>query len=412
MVAGGVLTDLVSLGILASWVPRDVVDEVIAESGKGARRSGGKLPPHVVVYFVAALALFPDEDYEEVCVRLTEALRSWGCWGEQWEPPTKGAVTQARQRLGPEPLREVFARVAAPAATLDTAGAFLGPWRLMSLDAMEWDVPDTPGNRAFFGVRSGGNGAGALPKARVMTVSECASHAAVMAVIGPASGGKGSGEQSMARQLYPRLEEGWLLLADRVFYCFQDWCTAADTGAGLLWRVRGDARLPPLEMLPDGSYRSVLIDPKTPAARREALTAAARRGEDLDPAQARYVRVVEYDVPDRAGDGEDELIVLVTTILDWPAAPAQALAAAYHQRWEHETGNAQLKTHLRGPGRVLRSGSPPMIEQELWGYLLAHYAISALICDAATAAGIDPDRVKFKRTLRIVRRAVGPAFPP
>ena len=77
-----------------------------------------------------------------------------------------------------------------------------------------------------------------------------------------------------------------------------------------------------------------------------------------------------------------------------------------------ETGNAQLKTYLRGPGRVLRSGRPDLIEQELWGYLLAHYALSALICDAATAAGIDPDRVKFKRTLRIIRRAIGPAFPP
>ena len=410
MAGGGALTDWISLGVLASWVPRDVVDEVIAESGKGALRRGGKLPPHVVVYFVAALALFPEEDYEEVAVRLTEVLRSWGCWDEGWEPPTKGAVTQARQRLGPDPVREVFRRVAVPAATADTAGAFLGRWRLMSLDGMEWDVPDTPANRAFFGARSGGNGEGALPKARVLTVSECGSHAPVAADIGPGGGGKGSGEQSMARRLYPGLEEGWLVIADRNFYCFADWRTAADTGAALLWRVRGDARLPSLEMLPDGSYRSVLIDPQVQKGKRAAIAEAAGRGEDLDPARARRVRVIEYDVPDREGDGA--LIVLVTTIADWQAAPARALAGAYHQRWEHETGNAQLKTYLRGPGRVLRSGSPQMIEQELWGYLLAHYAISALICDAATSAGIDPDRVRFKRTLRIVRRAVGPAFPP
>jgi hypothetical protein len=122
--------------------------------------------------------------------------------------------------------------------------------------------------------------------------------------------------------------------------------------------------------------------------------------------------VIEYDVPDRDGDGTGELIVLVTTITDYRQATAGALAQAYHQRWEHETGNQQLKTYLRGPGRVLRSGSPEMIRQEIWGYLLTHYAISALICAAATAAGIDPDQVKFKRTVRIVRRAVGPAFPP
>jgi hypothetical protein len=124
------------------------------------------------------------------------------------------------------------------------------------------------------------------------------------------------------------------------------------------------------------------------------------------------VRVIEYDVPDREGDGKDELLALVTTITDFRAATAQALAGAYHQRWEHETGNAQLKTCLRGPGRVLRSGSPDLIEQEIWGYLLTHYALSALICAAATSAGIDPDRVKFKRTLRVIRRASARLFPP
>jgi hypothetical protein len=94
-------------------------------------------------------------------------------------------------------------------------------------------------------------------------------------------------------------------------------------------------------------------------------------------------------------------------------APAAALAPAYHRRWEHEAANAQLKTFLRGPGKILRSQSPDMIEQELWGYLLTHYAISALTCTAATAAGIDPDRVKPRRTIRAVRRRVAdPAFPP
>jgi AcrR family transcriptional regulator len=111
-------------------------------------------------------------------------------------------------------------------------------------------------------------------------------------------------------------------------------------------------------------------------------------------------------------DGKDELIALVTTILDFREVPAAVLAAGYHGRWEHETGNQQLKTYLRGPGKVLRSQSPDMVRQEIWGYLLTHYAISALTCAAATAAGIDPDRVKFKRTVRVIRRAVGPAFPP
>jgi Insertion element 4 transposase N-terminal/Transposase DDE domain len=412
VVAGGALTDLVSLGVLAAAVPRDVVDEAVAVTGRGARRAGGKLPPHLMVYFVMALALFADEDYEEVAARLTGALREWG--EQDWEVPTPGGITQARQRLGAEPMAEVFGQVAVPVAGLDTVGAFVAGWRLMSLDGMEWDVPDSPANRAFFGVRAGPGGQGAFPKLRVVTISECGSHAPVAAVMGPAGKGKGTGERTLARSLLGQAEEGWLLLADRNFYCFTDWCTAADTGADLLWRVRRDARLAPLKMLPDGSWLSVLIQPTVTPCRRAAIVAAARRGEDLDACQARYVRVISYDVPDRAGgdDDDDGLIVLVTTITSPQAAPAADLAAAYHQRWEHETGNQQLKTYLRGPGKVLRSRSPQLAEQEIWGYLLAHYAISALICEAATNAGIDPDRVKFKRTLRIIRRAVGPAFPP
>src|ERR1700689_493220 len=139
--AGGRLTDWVSLGVLTSSVPRDAVDEAVVVTGKRARRSDGKLPPHVMAYFAMALALFADDDYEEVAARLTETLRSWECWDEAGEVPTSGGITQARKRLGPEPLEELFSQVAAPVAEEDTLGAFLGPWRLMSVAGFEWDAP-------------------------------------------------------------------------------------------------------------------------------------------------------------------------------------------------------------------------------------------------------------------------------
>ena len=414
VVAGGRLTDWVSLGVLASFEPRDAVDDAIAATGRQARRSDGKLTPHVMVYFAMALALFADDDYEEVAARLTETLRAWGCWDEAWSVPGSGGITQARQRLGYEPLKELFAEVAAPVAEELTAGAFLGGWRLMAIDGFEWDAPDTRENAAVFGFPgASGKDRPAFPKVRVVSISECASHAVVDAAIGGVAG-KGAGEQSLARRLYRRLGEDWLLIADRNFFNWADWCTAAGTGAALLWRVKADLTLPVLEILPDGSYRSVLVNPKIKGKARQALTEAARAGCDLEEDQARHVRVVEYEVPNREGDGKGEVIALVTTITEMTAAPAGLLAHAYHQRWEHETGNAQLKTHLRGPGKVLRSKSPDMVRQEIYGYLLTHYAISALICQAATEAGIDPDRVKFKRTVRIIRRrAADPAaFPP
>jgi hypothetical protein len=409
---GGCWTDQVSLGVLASSVPRDVIDDVVVACGRQAKRSDGKLPPHVMVFFTMAMALFADADYEEVAARLAGTLETWKCWDARWETPTSGGITRARERLGFEPLAGIFAKVAVPVADPLTRGAFLGRWRLMSIDGFEWDAPDTPGNAAAFGYPGGGRDRAAFPKVRVVTVSECGSHAVADAEIGGIAG-KGAGEQSLARKLYRRLADDWLLIADRNFYNWQDWRAAAGSGAALLWRVKSDLRLPVLQILPDGSYLSVLVDPKIKGKARQALTDAARAGEDLDEDKAAMVRVIEYEVPGRAGDGKGELIALITTITQMAAAPAPLLAEAYHQRWEHETGNDQLKTHLRGPGRVLRSKSPDMVRQEIYGYLLAHHAISALICRAATEADIDPDRVKFTRTVRIIRRAIGPAdFPP
>jgi Insertion element 4 transposase N-terminal len=407
--AGGRLTDWISIGVLASSVPREAVDEAVAACGKQAKRSDGKLPPHVMVYFAMALALFADDDYEEVLTRLAEPLSRWGCWDQHWQMPGSGGITQARQRLGSQPLQRLFDEVAQPVCESLTRGAWLAGRRLVSIDGFEWDAPDSKANVEHFGY-AGGAAAAAFPKVRVLTLVESGSHAPIGAQIG-ASGGKGSGEQSLARSLYPLLGSDMLLVADRNFYSFTDWCAAADTGAGLLWRVSNSIDLPLVAMLPDGSYTSVVFAATIRRPERERILAAARAGADLDERKARLVRVIEYQVTDRGQDADRELICLLTTITDPNDAPAQMLAQGYHDRWEHETGNDQLKTHLRGPGRVLRSHSPDMVRQEIYGYLLTHYAISALITRAATEADIDPDRVKFLRTVRIVRRRIADPAP-
>ena len=180
--AGGRLTDQIALGVLAASVPRDAVDDAIAVTGRQARRRDGKLPPHVMVYFAMAMALFAEEDYEEVAARLAGALASWSCWDASWAVPTSGGITQARQRLGWEPLRELLAAVGQPVAELLTRGAFLAGWRLMSIDGFEWDAPDTRENAAEFGYAgkaAADPGLAAFPKVRVVTVTECGSRAVV-----------------------------------------------------------------------------------------------------------------------------------------------------------------------------------------------------------------------------------------
>lgn len=290
-------------------------------------------------------------------------------------------------------MAEVFEGVVEPVATMFTRGAWLRRWRLLAIDGFDVDVPDTPANAGEFGYAGSGENRSAYPKVRVVVLSECGTHAFLAAEVDAYT----VGEKTLANRLYPRLNPDELLTADRNFYSFGAWAAAAASGAALLWRAPTQLGLPVTQVLSDGTYLSVLINPKIrAAARRDQIMAAATEGQAIDAQEAHLVRVAEYDVPDRTGAGTGEL------------------ADSYHQRWEQESANDQLKTHLRGPGKVLRSRLPDLVHQEIWAWLIVHYAIAVLISRAAEAADIDPDRISFTRTLRLVRRtATGAAdFPP
>ncbi|NBE96938.1 IS4 family transposase [Nonomuraea sp. KC401] len=394
--SSGRLTNLIAVGALTSLIPRQALDAAIATHGCRERRVR-KLPAHVVIYLLIALCLYPDDDYEEVAEKLTGMLALVP--GARWQAPTRGAITQARQRLGTEPVKDVFQQIARPAATESTPGAWLHGLRVMAIDGFVLDLPDTEANVAEFGRDSAGGYETAFPQARVVAISECASHAIVAADVA----GCWAGEQTLAFSLYRRLTAEMLLTADRGFYSFPAWNEARRGGAHLLWRVQAGLRPYWLRDLADGSWLAVITKPAgLRQSQKDRLREAARQGRDLNPEHAVIVRVVDYTVPDRKG----EHIRLITSILDPAEATAEELARCYHDRWEAETGIDQLKTHLRGPGRILRSRTPELAYQEIWAYLLTHWALCTLICTAATTAGIDPDRIKFLGTVRIVRRSV------
>lgn len=423
-----------SVGVLVDAVPRDAVDEAVAACGVRERRSDGKLPAHVITYLTLGLALFPDDDYKEVATKVTGSLDRFGVWNAAWAVPTASGITQARKRLGTEVFPELFERTCGPVAgktgptaehmALGTArGSFLRSWRLLAIDGFEVDMPDTPENAAEFGYAGSGENRSAFPKARTVALCECGTHAFCAAEIGPI-GGKGTGEKSLAQRLYPRLRRDELLTADRGFYSWPAWDTAAATGAALVWRAPTQLSLPVVRVLSDGTYLSVVMDPTVRGRRRERILAAARAGADLAECDdaiganglpvARLVRVVEYEVPDRDGAGTGQPITLISNVTEVADASAEELASVFHERWEQETGHDQLKTHLRGPGKVLRSRRPELVYQEIWAYLIVHHAISALAAKASAAADLDPDRISFADALRMIRRtATGTAdIPP
>lgn len=395
------LVDRISLGVLAEVVPRDVIEDVLNETGKREQRTR-LLPAHVMVRFCQAMCLFFDDDYEEVMRKLVGSLKSMGSWHGEWSVPSTSAIAQARQRLGSEPLRRLFERVAAPVAGPGARGAWLKSRRVMAVDGFMLDLQDTEENLAEFGKSDNDRKASGFPQALVVGLAECGSHAIVDAVISDCRGD----EKALARTLLGSVEPGMLVTADRNFYSFSLWEDFADTGADLLWRISSGVELPVLRWLPDGSYDSILFNPQVRARRRPQLIADAAAGNTIDPEDGLRVRVVEYEVPDREGNGTGELICLATTILEPAEATAAELAWCYHQRWEIETAFGEIKTSQRGSARILRSKSPDMVRQEIWAFLLTHYAIRSLMSRAADEADVDPDELSFTRTLRVVRRQV------
>jgi hypothetical protein len=382
------LSDLVSVGVLTRVFPPGLVDEVIASVGRTEQRHRS-LPARVMAYFAIGMALYSEGSYEDVFAQLTDGL-SWASgWQESYAPPSKSAIFQARARLGSVPLAALFDRVARPIGTDTTPGAWLAGRRLVAVDGTCLDVADTVANAEHFG-RAGVNKGeqAAFPMARVVALAECGTHAIFAANVGVYA----ESEATLTAPLLDRLAPGMLLTADRGFFSYALWRKASGTGADLLWRIRTDRSGPKpkhLDDLPDGSWLAHL---------QQTHSAAARREEPI------LVRVVDYTIDD--GRHNPTNYRLFTTLLDPDETSAVDLAEAYTQRWEIELAFDELKTHQRGPRTVLRSKSPDLVLQEIWGHLCCHYAIRSLMNQAASQAEHDPDRISFVAALRIARQSI------
>ena len=393
----GGLADRVSVGVLAKAFPRELVESVIEVAGAREQRRR-MLPAWVVVYYVLALSLFMDMGGARVMRKLSGTL-AWAARGATVTIPSEEALSKARARLGPAPLRLLFEQVAGPLAGPGTTGAFWRGLRVTSVDGTTLDVQDTPANWDRFGgpttkTEQGERLRGAFPQLRLLVLAECGTRALIAACVGAYS----SGEKTLTATLLPKLDATMLLLADRNFPGYDLWRDAAATGGALLWRMGTIFALPVDEVLADGSYLSRLTVPQR----------HVRAG-----AQPITVRVIEYHLLDTHG-AVTETFALATTLLDPATAPARELAELYHQRWQIETAIGAFKSQLKGDGVVLRSKTPDGVEQECWALLCAYHAIREAICAAAALTDDDPLRLSFVNALDAVRGPVGDqaAFPP
>ena len=389
---GSRLTDYISLGVISKTFPRDKVNEILARTGRTSQRHRD-LPAPVMVYYVIALALYMQSSYREVLRCLLEGLQWLRAPGATLKVAAKSGISQARSRLGSVPVKELHDEVVKPIATKETKGAWYRGWLLVSIDGSTLEVADNAANERAFGRPGSSRGKTAYPRLRFVSLVESGTHV----LFGTALGDFRTGEVTLAREVLGHLEGGMLCLADRNFCRFGLWQQAQATKADLLWRGSMNLPLPCDERLADGSFLSRL-HPSWKDRRRDTNAVA--------------VRVIEYRL--EGVSGAEELYRLLTTILDPREAPAQELAALYHERWEIETALDELKTHLRGSRLVLRSKTPELVKQEFYGLMMAHFAIRGLMHEAALKDDLDPDELSFLHAVRLVRRKLPlfVALPP
>jgi hypothetical protein len=306
--AGSRITDYISLGVIARFFPADKVRDVLKETDRASVRERD-LPAHVVVYYVIALALYMRSSYREVLRCLLEGVQWLLDPSAKVKVAGKSGISQARSRLGSEPVKKLYDAVVAPIAEKRTKGAWYRQWRLVSLDGSALDVADTAENEKVFGRPGASRGSSAFPKIRFVSLLENGTHVLWAARMDKYA----TDELTLAKSVVPALRKGMLCLADRFYPSYKLWRAAAQTGADLLWRARQNARLDVEKRLPDGSYLSRIY---------------ASTSDRRNRRHGIVVRVIDYRLKD-VKDAES-VYRLITTILDHALAPAKELAALYH----------------------------------------------------------------------------------
>ncbi len=366
-------------------IPLEVIEQTIGHTQAIEERKR-KLPSQLVVCLVIAMSLWSSDSMATVLKNLVNGLsRQWTKLGKYWRVPNSGSISEARQRVGCRVMSQLFERVVRPLATPQTSGAFLGGLRVMAVDGTVLDVPDSIANARVFGYPASRPGTrSAFPKVRLVMLVEAGTHLIVDALICPYR----IGERVRAKKLLRSVREGMLLMWDRGLHSYAMVNVTLSQGCHYLGRVPANVKFSVEKVLDDGSYLSwIAPDGKS---KKKGCTRM-------------QVRVIEYTIDTDAGEHTYRLI---TSLIDITLFPALLLAAEYHQRWEIENTIDELKTHLNGRKTPIRSLKPREVIQEIYGWLLGHYAVRCLMFTAAQQAKISPLRLGFTGTLKVIRRAI------
>lgn len=353
------------------------IEEALSATGAATVRRR-RLPVEEVVWVVLGMALFRDRSIEDVVSKLDLALPGGST-------VARSSVSDARQRLGSEPMKWLFERSAAAWAH---PSADAHRWRglaLYGMDGTSVRVPDTPENREFFGGQSGRKGSeSGYPMARIVALMVLRSHVLAGAWFGPYVG---TNELAPAKDLQASIPDNTLTIVDRGFLAASMLLGIAMGGQNRHWltRAKSNSQWRVLQRLGKGD-ELVEMDVSRHA-----------RGQDASLPKTWTMRAIRYH---RKGFRPQTLL---TSLLDTEQYPAEEIIALYHERWELELGYDELKTEILDREEAIRSKTKDGVEQELWGVLLAYNLVRVEMERIAKTAKVEPTRISFVESLRLIR---------
>lgn len=376
------------LKAIEAAIPPEAISRAIAQTNSQECRIRS-LPAHLVVCLVIAMSLWSRDSMRAVLKNLMDGLsEAWLKVGKYWRVPCKSAITQARKRLRAQVMSQLFHQLVRPMATPQTIGAFIGGLRVVVIDGTTFDVPDSDVNARVFGRPSTRPGTqAAFPKVRLVMLIEAGTHIIFDALMCPYR----LGERVRALRLLRSVTQGMLLMWDRGLHSYAMVQATLNKKCAYLGRIPANVKFLAEKPLEDGSYLS-WIHPSGKLRRKGC--------------QAIQVRVIEYTIENPDKPQENLTYRLITSLFDIVQFPAQLLATEYHQRWEVENTIDELKIHLCERKTPIRSQNPREVVQEVYGWLLGHWAVRLLMFQTASQADMAPLRLSFTGTLRVIRRAI------
>lgn len=364
-----------SLGDLREEIPLRVIEEALSKASTTEKRRR-VLPQETVIWLVIGMALMRD--------RCIQAVAAHMKLGEGARLISEPGIVQARNRVGSRPLEALFEYTALEWALRSALG---DPWRGLSMfgvDGTTFRVADSVENEAEFGrpVAATGRGAAGYPQLRAVALMALRSRLLLGATIGPYR----VGEVTMAGELWPLLPERSLVLLDKGFidYALFHRLMACGQEKHFLCRARSNLKWTELRQLGPGD---VLV--------QVALSSARRTDPSLP--KSLVLRATTYQ---RRGFKPQ---VLLSSLLDPVAFPADEIRGLYHERWELEIGYDEIKTHTLDREEALRSKAPERVRQEVWGLLLAYNLVRRQIEKFAATQDVHPLRISYRNTLLLVR---------